>query len=244
MNQILNQILNWISFPFYTASQHFGKRGLTVFWSHHSTSVLNKLHRSICLFSFSYLVHGFGWPAGCLSCPRVRGGTEASGKLHRKEDSELGASCCEAMVLTIMLPASSVQQHLCLFWDPSLHKAARFRRFMPSDAYPSNMNTKDLKWFYLNGVCRVLPSWCRLWGVPALLRPHRKIPLGLRCQTLAPLPPGWWQSSYSPLNNNTKQLCKYFPKLGEEVARCGMGTLHWCACFRCLFVFKYFPSAT
>lgn len=147
------------------------------------------------------------------------------------------------MVLTIMLPASSVQQHLCVFWDPSLHKAARFRRFMPSDAYPSNMNTKHLKWFYLNGVCRVLPSWCRLWGVPALLRPHRKIPLWLRCQTLAPLPPGWWQSSYSPLNNNTKQLCKYFPKLGEEVARCGMGTLHWCACFRCFFL-KYFPSAT
>lgn len=82
MNQILNQILNWISFTFYTVSQHFGKRGLTVFWSHHSTSVLNKLHRSICLFSFSYLVHGFGWPGGCLSCPRVRGGTEASGKLY------------------------------------------------------------------------------------------------------------------------------------------------------------------
>lgn len=82
MNQILNQILNWISFTFYTASQHFGKRGLTVFWSHHSTSVLNKLHCSICLFSFSYLVQGFGWVGGCLSCPRVRGGTEASGKLY------------------------------------------------------------------------------------------------------------------------------------------------------------------
>lgn len=58
--------------------------------------------------------------------------------------------------------------------------------------------TRPLKWFDDFSVCRLLPGWCRLWDGPELLHLHHRTQLWPQHQLLTPLPPTWWQSSYSP----------------------------------------------